>query len=165
MRSNGKGKGGYNMQFIRDRTYIELQYAVNKQAIKDLAEYKSNDSARYLTDYLLTHYIDSKEKMERIVVLSLLRRFIKMLREIAKELDRMEVKVNHMRMTLDDLFKDMEQTARHVEKMAQDKESDNEADKIEEALEEDENESEDDDENESEDEDTDETIKNENMED
>lgn len=153
------------MQFIRDRTYIELQYAVNKQAIKDLAMYKSNDSTRYLTDYLLTHYIDSKEKMERIVVLSLLRRFIKMLREIAKELDRMEVKVNHMRMTLDDLFKDMEQTARHVEKMAQNKEPDNEADKIEEALEEDENENESEDENENEDEDTDETIKNENMED
>ena len=71
-----------------------------------------------------------------------------MLREIAKELDRMEVKVNHMRMTLDELFSDMEQTARHVEKLAQDKEPTNEADKIEEALEEDENEDEDENENE-----------------
>ena len=136
------------MQYIRDQTYIELQYAVNKQAIKDLKNFKSNDSARYLTDYLLTHYLDSKEKMERIIALSLIRRFIKMLREIAKELDRMEVKVNHMRMTLDELFSDMEQTARHVEKLAQDKEPTNEADKIEEALEEDENEDEDENENE-----------------
>lgn len=149
------------MQYIRDQTYIELQYAVNKQAIKDLKNFKSNDSAMYLTDYLLTHYLDSKEKMELIIALSLIRRFVKMLREIARELDRMEVKVNHMRMTLDDLFKDMEQTARHVDKLAQDKEPTNEADKIEEALEEDENENEDEDENEDAD---DTTIDNENTE-
>lgn len=147
------------MQFIRDQTFIELQYAVNKLAIKDLKDFKSMDSARYLTDYLLTHYLDSKEKMERIIALSLVRRFIKVLREIAKELDRMEVKVNKMRMTLDELFKDMEQTARHVEQLAQDKEPTNEADKIEEALEEDE------DENENEDEDANDTnINNENTE-
>ena len=148
------------MQFIRDQTYIDLQYAVNKLAIKDLKNHKSIDSARYLTDYLLTHYLDSKEKMERIIALSLVRRFIKMLREIARELDRMEVKVNHMRMTLDELFKDMEQTARHVEQLAQDKEPTNEADKIEEALEEDENK----DESENENEDANDTINNENTE-
>ena len=59
-----------------------------------------------------------------------------MLQQIARELDRMEGKIQHMRMTLDDLFKDMEETARHVEQLNT-TEPVNEADKIEEALEED----------------------------
>ena len=148
---------------IRADPYLILRYYINQQAIKDLANMKSRDNAQFLTAYLMNNYIDNEYQMHRIITLALTRRFYKLLLKIAIELDRMEEKVNNMRMTLDELFKDMEQTARHVEQLAQDKEPTNEADKIEEALEEDENESED--ENEDEDEVTEDEPEEENKED
>ena len=60
----------------------------------------------------------------------------KELLKIAKELDRMEAKVNNMRMTLDDLFNDMEQAAADVKVLNAINNTTNEADKIEEQLEE-----------------------------
>ena len=123
------------MRYPRDEPFKNLQYAVNHRAIVDLARNCHYDSAETIVTYLLTHYIDNEYSMQTIIRLALQRRFLKMLQQIDKELDRMEGKIQHMRMTLDDLFKDMEETARHVEQL--NKEPVNEADKIEEALEED----------------------------
>lgn len=122
---------------IRAEPYRELQYAVNYRAIKDLAQCKGGDSALTLTSYLLTHYMDDSNKMELIVKLALIRRYNKLLEKIAKQLDNMEAKVNKMRMTLDDLFKDIEETAASVEKLNPAPETDktSEADKIEEEME------------------------------
>ena len=124
------------MRYPRDEPFKDLQYAINHRAIVDLSKNYHYDSAESIVNYLLTHYIDSEYSMQTIIRLALTRRFLKMLQQIAKELDRMEGKIQHMRMTLDDLFKDMEETARHVEQLNT-TESVNEADKIEEALEED----------------------------
>ena len=149
---------------IRDEPYIELQLAVNEQALRDLACMKSMDSAILLTRYLLTHYIDSEEKMKKLVTLALVRRFGVLLKKIAIDIDKMEVKIQRMKMTLDDLFKDMEATAQNIEKLASEEldnvYTNNEADKIEETLS---NEIENENESENEDEDT--TNNNENMED
>lgn len=124
------------MRYPRDEPFKDLQYAINHRAIVDLSKNYHYDSAESIVNYLLTHYIDSEYSMQTIIRLALTRRFLKMLQQIAKELDRMEGKIQHMRMTLDDLFKDMEETARHVEQLNT-TEPVNEADKIEEALEED----------------------------
>lgn len=124
------------MRYPRDEPFINLQYAINHRAIVDLSKNYHYDSAESIVNYLLTHYIDNEYSMQAIIRLALTRRFLKMLQQIAKELDRMEGKIQHMRMTLDDLFKDMEETARHVEQLNT-TEFVNEADKIEEALEED----------------------------
>lgn len=124
------------MRYPRDEPFKDLQYAINHSAIVDLSKNYHYDSAESIVNYLLTHYIDSEYSMQTIIRLALTRRFLKMLQQIAKELDRMEGKIQHMRMTLDDLFKDMEETARHVEQLNT-TEPVNEADKIEEALEED----------------------------
>ena len=126
------------------------------------------DSAILLTRYLLTHYIDSEEKMKKLVALALVRRFGVLLKKIAIDIDRAEEKIQRMKMTLDDLFKDLEATASTIEKLASDEldnvYTNNEADKIEETLSNEiENESKSENENESEDEDT--TNNNENMED
>ena len=154
------------ISLIRDEPYIELQIAVNEQALRDLACLKSMDSAILLTRYLLTHYIDSEEKMKKLVTLALVRRFGVLLKKIAIDIDKMEVKIQRMKMTLDDLFNDMEATAKNIEKLASEEldnvYTSNEADKIEETLS-DEIESESENEDESEDEDT--TNNNENMED
>ena len=124
------------MRYPRDEPFKDLQYAINHRAIVDLSKNYHYDSAESIVNYLLTHYIDNEYSMQVIIRLALQRRFLKMLQQIARELDRMEGKIQHMRMTLDDLFKDMEETARHVEQLNT-TESVNEADKIEEALEED----------------------------
>ena len=124
------------MRYPRDEPFKDLQYAINHRAIVDLSKNYHYDSAESIVNYMLTHYIDNEYSMQVIIRLALQRRFLKMLQQIAKELDRMEGKIQHMRMTLDDLFKDMEETARHVEQLNT-TEPVNEADKIEEALEED----------------------------
>ena len=132
------------MIYPRDEPIKNLQYAINHRAIVDLAKNCHYDSAESIVNYLLTHYIDSENSMQTIIRLALQRRFLKMLQQIARELDRMEGKIQHMRMTLDDLFKDMEETARHVEQLQTNNgDQENEADKIEEALEEDADENED----------------------
>lgn len=122
---------------IRAEPYRALQYAINYQAIKDLAQCKGDDSALTLTRYLLSHYLDDSNKMELIVKQALIRRYNKLMETIARQLDNMEAKVNKMRMTLDDLFKDLEETAASVEKLAPTPEADktSEADKIEEEME------------------------------
>ena len=122
------------------------------------------DSAILLTRYLLSHYIDSEEKMKKLVALALVRRFGVLLKRIAIDIDRAEEKINRMKMTLDDLFKDLEATAQNIEKLASEEldnvYTNNEADKIEETLS---NEIENESKSENEDEDT--TNNNENMED
>lgn len=131
---------------IRADPYLILRYYINRQAIKDLANMKSRDNAQFLTAYLLNNYIDNEYQMQRIITLALTRRFYKLLLKIAKELDRMEAKVNNMRMTLDDLFNDMEQAAADVKTLNAINNTTNEADKIEEQLDE-QNENADEDEN------------------
>lgn len=121
---------------IRADPYLILRYYINRQAIKDLADMKSRDNAQFLTAYLLNNYIDNEYQMQRIITLALTRRFYKLLLKIAKELDRMEAKVNNMRMTLDDLFNDMEQAAADVKTLNALNNTTNEADKIEEQLDE-----------------------------
>ena len=121
---------------IRADPYLILRYYINRQAIKDLANMKSRDNAQFLTAYLLNNYIDNEYQMQRIITLALTRRFYKLLLKIAKELDRMEAKVNNMRMTLDDLFNDMEQAAADVKTLNAINNTTNEADKIEEELDE-----------------------------
>lgn len=121
---------------IRADPYLILRYYINRQAIKDLADMKSRDNAQFLTAYLLNNYIDDEYQMQRIITLALTRRFYKLLLKIAKELDRMEAKVNNMRMTLDDLFSDMEQAAADVKTLNALNNTTNEADKIEEQLDE-----------------------------
>lgn len=121
---------------IRADPYLILQYYINRRAIKDLANMKSRDNAQFLTAYLLNNYIDNEYQMQRIITLALTRRFYKLLLKIAKELDRMEVKVNNMRMTLDDLFSDMEQAAADVKTLNALNNTTNEADKIEAELDE-----------------------------
>lgn len=121
---------------IRADPYIILQYYINRQAIKDLADMKSRDNAQFLTKYLLNNYIDNEVQMQRIIMLTLTRRFYKLLLKIARELDRMEEKVNNMRMTLDDLFNDMKQAAADVKVLNAVNNTTNEADKIEEQLDE-----------------------------
>ena len=145
---------------IRADPYLILRYYINRQAIKDLANMKSRDNAQFLTAYLLNNYIDNEYQMQRIIVLALTRRFYKLLLKIAKELDRMEAKVNNMRMTLDDLFNDMEQAAADVKVLNALNNTTNEADKIEAELDE-QNENADEDEND----DTEEIIPEENKED
>lgn len=145
---------------IRADPYLILRYYINRQAIKDLANMKSRDNAQFLTAYLLNNYIDNEYQMQRIITLALTRRFYKLLLKIAKELDRMEAKVNNMRMTLDDLFNDMEQAAADVKVLNALNNTTNEADKIEEQLDE-QNENADEDEND----DTEEIIPEENKED
>lgn len=120
---------------IRADPYLILRYYINRQAIKDLADMKSRDNAQFLTAYLLNNYIDNEYQMQRIITLALTRRFYKLLLKIARELDRMEEKVNNMRMTLDDLFNDMEQAAADV-KVLNTLNTTNEADKIEAELDE-----------------------------
>lgn len=121
---------------IRADPYLILRYYINRQAIKDLANMKSRDNAQFLTAYLLNNYIDNEYQMQRIITLALTRRFYKLLLKIARELDRMEAKVNNMRMTLDDLFNDMEQAAADVKVLNTLNNTTNEADKIEEQLDE-----------------------------
>lgn len=121
---------------IRADPYLILRYYINRQAIKDLANMKSRDNAQFLTAYLLNNYIDNEYQMQRIITLALTRRFYKLLLKIARELDRMEEKVNNMRMTLDDLFKDMEQAAADVKVLNAINNTTNEADKIEAELDE-----------------------------
>lgn len=145
---------------IRADPYLILRYYINRQAIKDLANMKSRDNAQFLTAYLLNNYIDNEYQMQRIITLALTRRFYKLLLKIAKELDRMEAKVNNMRMTLDDLFNDMEQAAADVKTLNTLNNTTNEADKIEEQLDE-QNENADEDENDG----TEEIIPEENKED
>lgn len=147
---------------IRADPYLILRYYINRQAIKDLANMKSRDNAQFLTAYLLNNYIDNEYQMQRIITLALTRRFYKLLLKIARELDRMEEKVNNMRMTLDDLFNDMEQAAADVKTLNAINNTTNEADKIEEQLDE-QNENADEDENENDD--TEEIIPEENKED
>lgn len=133
---------------IRADPYLILRYYINRQAIKDLANMKSRDNAQFLTAYLMNNYIDNEYQMQRIITLALTRRFYKLLLKIARELDRMEAKVNNMRMTLDDLFNDMEQAAADVKVLNALNNTTNEADKIEEELDEqNENEDADEDEN------------------
>lgn len=126
------------ISLIRDEPYIELQIAVNEQALRDLACLKSMDGAILLTRYLLTHYIDSEEKMKKLVALALVRRFGVLLKKIAIDIDRVEEKIQLMKMTLDDLFKDLENTAQNIEKLASEEldnvYKNNEADEIEETL-------------------------------
>ena len=131
---------------IRADPYVILQYYINRQAIKDLANMKSRDNAQFLTAYLMNNYIDNEYQMQRIIALALTRRFYKLLLKIAIELDRMEEKVNNMRMTLDDLFNDMEQAAADVKVLNALNSTTNEADKIEAELDE-QNEDADEDEN------------------
>lgn len=131
---------------IRADPYLILRYYINRQAIKDLANMTSRDNAQFLTAYLLNNYIDNEYQMQRIITLALTRRFYKLLLKIARELDRMEAKVNNMRMTLDDLFNDMEQAAADVKTLNAINNTTNEADKIEEQLDE-QNENADEDEN------------------
>ena len=131
---------------IRADPYLILRYYINRQAIKDLADMKSRDNAQFLTAYLLNNYIDNEYQMQRIITLALTRRFYKLLLKIARELDRMEEKVNNMRMTLDDLFNDMEQAAADVKVLNAINNTTNEADKIEAELDE-QNENADEDEN------------------
>ena len=131
---------------IRADPYVILQYYINRQAIKDLANMKSRDNAQFLTAYLMNNYIDNEYQMQRIIALALTRRFYKLLLKIARELDRMEEKVNNMRMTLDDLFNDMEQAAADVKVLNALNSTTNEADKIEAELDE-QNEDADEDEN------------------
>ena len=119
---------------IRADPYLILRYYINRQAIKDLANMKSRDNAQFLTAYLLNNYIDNEYQMQRIITLALTRRFYKLLLKIARELDRMEEKVNNMRMTLDDLFNDMEQAAADVKALNAVNNTTNEADKIEAEL-------------------------------
>lgn len=119
---------------IRADPYLILRYYINRQAIKDLANMKSRDNAQFLTAYLLNNYIDNEYQMQRIITLALTRRFYKLLLKIARELDRMEEKVNNMRMTLDDLFNDMEQAAADVKVLNALNNTTNEADKIEAEL-------------------------------
>lgn len=145
---------------IRADPYLILRYYINRQAIKDLADMKSRDNAQFLTAYLLNNYIDNEYQMQRIITLALTRRFYKLLLKIARELDRMEEKVNNMRMTLDDLFNDMEQAAADVKVLNALNNTTNEADKIEAELDE-QNENADEDEND----DTEEIIPEENKED
>lgn len=123
-----------NNNNIRADPYLILRYYINRQAIKDLANMKSRDNAQFLTAYLLNNYIDNEYQMQRIITLALTRRFYKLLLKIARELDRMEAKVNNMRMTLDDLFNDMEQAAADVKTLNALNNTTNEADKIEEQL-------------------------------
>lgn len=124
------------------------------------------DSAILLTRYLLSHYIDSEYKMKKLVTLALVRRFGVLLKKIAIDIDRAEEKIQRMKMTLDDLFKDLEATAQNIEKLASEEldnvYTNNEADKIEETLS---NEIENESKSENEDEDEDTTNNNENMED
>ena len=131
---------------IRADPYLILRYYINRQAIKDLSDMKSRDNAQFLTAYLLNNYIDNEYQMQRIITLALTRRFYKLLLKIARELDRMEAKVNNMRMTLDDLFNDMEQAAADVKVLNAINNTTNEADKIEAELDE-QNENADEDEN------------------
>lgn len=131
---------------IRADPYVILRYYINRQAIKDLANMKSRDNAQFLTAYLMNNYIDNEYQMQRIIALALTRRFYKLLLKIARELDRMEEKVNNMRMTLDDLFNDMEQAAADVKVLNALNSTTNEADKIEAELDE-QNEDADEDEN------------------
>ena len=131
---------------IRADPYVILRYYINRQAIKDLANMKSRDNAQFLTAYLMNNYIDNEYQMQRIIALALTRRFYKLLLKIAIELDRMEEKVNNMRMTLDDLFNDMEQAAADVKVLNALNSTTNEADKIEAELDE-QNEDADEDEN------------------
>lgn len=131
---------------IRADPYVILRYYINRQAIKDLANMKSRDNAQFLTAYLMNNYIDNEYQMQRIIALALTRRFYKLLLKIARELDRMEEKVNNMRMTLDDLFSDMEQAAADVKVLNALNSTTNEADKIEAELDE-QNEDADEDEN------------------
>ena len=131
---------------IRADPYLILRYYINRQAIKDLANMKSRDNAQFLTAYLMNNYIDNEYQMQRIIALALTRRFYKLLLKIARELDRMEEKVNNMRMTLDDLFSDMEQAAADVKVLNALNSTTNEADKIEAELDE-QNEDADEDEN------------------
>lgn len=145
---------------IRADPYLILRYYINRQAIKDLADMKSRDNAQFLTAYLLNNYIDNEYQMQRIITLALTRRFYKLLLKIARELDRMEEKVNNMRMTLDDLFNDMEQAAADVKTLNAINNTTNEADEIEAELDE-QNENADEDEND----DTEEIIPEENKED
>lgn len=145
---------------IRADPYLILRYYINRQAIKDLTNMKSRDNAQFLTAYLLNNYIDNEYQMQRIITLALTRRFYKLLLKIARELDRMEAKVNNMRMTLDDLFNDMEQAAADVKTLNAINNTTNEADKIEAELDE-QNENADEDEND----DTEEIIPEENKED
>lgn len=119
---------------IRADPYLILRYYINRQAIKDLANMKSRDNAQFLTAYLMNNYIDNEYQMQRIITLALTRRFYKLLLKIARELDRMEEKVNNMRMTLDDLFNDMEQAAADVKTLNAINNTTNEADKIEAEL-------------------------------
>lgn len=119
---------------IRADPYLILRYYINRQAIKDLANMKSRDNAQFLTAYLMNNYIDNEYQMQRIITLALTRRFHKLLLKIARELDRMEEKVNNMRMTLDDLFNDMEQAAADVKVLNALNNTTNEADKIEAEL-------------------------------
>lgn len=135
-----------NKNNIRADPYLILRYHINRQAIKDLANMKSRDNAQFLTAYLMNNYIDNEYQMQRIITLALTRRFYKLLLKIARELDRMEEKVNNMRMTLDDLFNDMEQAAADVKVLNALNNTTNEADKIEEQLDA-QNENADDDEN------------------
>lgn len=121
---------------IRADPYLILQYYINRQAIKDLANMASRDNAQFLTAYLLNNYIDNEYQMQRIIALALTRRFYKLLLKIARELDRMEEKVNNMRMTLDELFNVMEQAAADVKVLNAINNTTNEADKIEEQLDE-----------------------------
>lgn len=123
-----------NNNNIRADPYLILRYYINRQAIKDLANMKSRDNAQFLTAYLMNNYIDNEYQMQRIITLALTRRFYKLLLKIAKELDRMEAKVNNMRMTLDDLFNDMEQAAADVKVLNAINNTTNEADKIEAEL-------------------------------
>ena len=131
---------------IRADPYVILRYYINRQAIKDLANMKSRDNAQFLTAYLMNNYIDNEYQMQRIIALALTRRFYKLLLKIARELDRMEEKVNNMRMTLDALFNDMEQAAADVKVLNALNSTTNEADKIEAELDE-QNEDADEDEN------------------
>lgn len=119
---------------IRADPYLILRYYINRQAIKDLANMKSRDNAQFLTAYLMNNYIDNEYQMQRIITLALTRRFYKLLLKIARELDKMEEKVNNMRMTLDDLFNDMEQAAADVKVLNALNNTTNEADKIEAEL-------------------------------
>lgn len=134
----------------RDEPFKELQLAVNRQAVYDLARHRTHDTAHNLVRYLETHVIDNEHLMRRIIIKALERRFTVTLRNIAIDIDKMEVKINQMKMTLDDLFKDMETTAQNIEKLKAETAADldnvynKRADEIEKQLTQNENENEDD---------------------
>lgn len=103
--------------FPRDEPFKELQLAVNRQTVYDLARHRTHDTAHNLVRYLEEHVIDNEHLMHRIIIKALERRYKVTLRNIAIDIDKMEVKIEHMKMTLDDLFKDMEATAQNIEKI------------------------------------------------